>query len=203
MADERRHGRQIHVDLPADQVVGRLRRALVGDVRELDARRVLQLHRRQVGHRAIAGAGEVQCPRLGLGRRDHVLEGLERRVGRHHDHQRRIGDQADGGEVLLGVVGQLGVQRRVDRQVAGLAQHQGIPVRRRLGDGVHADVAARAGPVFGDDVPAGVAGHLDRRFAGQHVGAAPGRERHDQPDGFVGVALGRAQAAHAHKGQAR
>ena len=53
------------------------------------------------------------------------------------------------------VVGQLGVERRVDREVAGLAQHQRVAVGRRLGRGVHAEVAAGARLVVDDEVPAG------------------------------------------------
>ncbi len=203
VADQRGHRRQVHVDLPADQVVRRLRGPFVRNVGELDAGRVLQLHGRQVGHGPVARACEVKRARLCLGGSDHVLERLERRGGRHDDHQRRVRNQANGGKVFFRVVGQLGVQRRVDRQVAGLAQHQGVAVRRGFGHGVHPDVAARTWPVLGDDVPAGVGAHLDRRLAGQHVGAAAGRERDDQADGLVGVVLSRAQAGHAHEGQAR
>ena len=59
------------------------------------------------------------------------------------------------------------------------------------GGGVHADIAARARPVFRHDVPAGVGRHLDGGLAGQDVGAAAGREGHDQADGFGGNAWAR------------
>src|SRR5207249_12080713 len=51
------------------------------------------------------------------------------------------------------VVGQRRIQRRIDREVTGLSQHDRVPVGRRLCCKVDADVAAGAGLVVHHDDP--------------------------------------------------
>ena len=130
----------------------------------------------------LPGEAKFSAPGLGLGGVDRIGQRLVRRVGAGHHHQRRVGEQHDRRQVLLRVVRHLRVQRRVDRQVAGLAEHDRVAVGRRLGDRVDAEVAAGAGLVVDDEGPAGGRGDLLAGLAGNDVGAAAGRERHDDAD---------------------
>ena len=86
---------------------------------------------------------------------------------------------------------QLGVERRRDGVAGDAAQAQRVAVGRRLGERVHADIAAGAALVLDDPLLAGEFGHLGAEHARQRVGRAAGRERVDVADGLVGIgALG-------------
>ena len=181
-------GGHVQLHLSADHVGHALRSAFVRDVRELDARRFLEGLGSEVGDGAVAGTRVVDAARIGLRGLHHVGQRLVRRFGARHDHQRRAGDQADRRQVLHRIVGKLGVQRRVDREVAGLPHHQRVAVPRRLGRGIHAEVAAGAGLVVHHEGVAGVP-DLVGELARDDVRAAAGGEGHDQADGPGGPTL--------------
>jgi hypothetical protein len=125
-------------------------------------------------------------PGLALAAAIELGQRLVRRVGAHHQHHGLRSHHRHGQQVFQRVVGHLGEQRRVDRQVGGLAQADGVAVGLGLGDHVHADVAVAARAVVDDEGPLGVVGELLRDEPGHDVGGAAGGVGHDQAHGLVG-----------------
>ena len=80
------------------------------------------------------------------------------------------------------------VQRRIRREVVGL-HDQRVAVRRGAHDRLGRDQRVAARAVVDDDLLAHVLRHLLRDDARELVGAAAGRERHEQLDGLVRIAL--------------
>ena len=70
------------------------------------------------------------------------------------------------------------------------AHEEGVAVGRGLGRGRCADSAAGAGAVFDQHALAQLGVELGRQRAGKGIGAAAGRERHDEGDRLVGPCLG-------------
>jgi hypothetical protein len=117
-----------------------------------------------------------------LGERDHVLDvaGRKRRV-RDQDH-RHGGDQADGREILARVEAGIGEQRRIDRDRAGVGEHQRVAVGRGAGDRARAHEPAAAAAVVDHDLLAERGRELVGDDACHGVDAAARRVRHDQGD---------------------
>ena len=117
-----------------------------------------------------------------------------RSFGQGSDAEARAGDEdegdarekGDGREVARDVVGHGGIEAGVHRQRAGRADAERVPVRRRLGDGVHADVAAGAGAVVDDQRLAEPGLHAGREDAADDVAAAARREGDDEADRAAG-----------------
>jgi DNA-binding transcriptional LysR family regulator len=143
----------------------------------------------------LPGDAEVHLARLRLRGGDEVGERLVRRLRRHDEDEGRARDEADRRQVLHRVVRQLRVERRIDREVARLAEDDRVAVGRRLGRLVDAEVAAGAGLVVDDEGPAGLGRDALRHLAGDDVGAAAGRERHEHADRLGGVGLREGEAA--------
>jgi hypothetical protein len=123
--------------------------------------------------------------------RDEFGERRERRAGMADQDFRHFGDDRNRDKVFLGVVGQRGLQRRVDRMVGG-GQQQRVAVGRGLRHGVGRDDAAGAGLVLDDERPAEIVGHFRRDHAGDNVHRPARRKRQDQADrlfGILGVAM--------------
>ena len=114
----------------------------------------------------------------GLAGGDEVAHRLPRRVGWHHQHQRRERDAGHGGEVGGGEAG-LAVGGGVDRQHAGEAHGQGVAVGWALQQGHHAEVAAGARAVLDHDVLLQFLGQARRHQARGDVGGAARRVGHD------------------------
>ena len=86
---ERRVGHRA-VDVAAEHRGGHVAGALERHVGGLDAERRVQALVRGVVGRIEARAAEAQLARVGLGRLDEVLEGLDRARLRHHQRVRRV-----------------------------------------------------------------------------------------------------------------
>ena len=115
-----------------------------------------------------------------------------RRHRRMHQHDQRAGrDQADRREILARVVADIGIERRIDRERAGAAEHERVAVGRGLRDRARRDRAAGAAAVLDHDLLAERLAHLLGDDARHHVVAAAGRVGHDQRDRPVGIVLRR------------
>ena len=101
----------------------------------------------------------VELVRIGAGERDEFLHRFRRQVGLDHEGIGRGGQFANPHEVLGRVIGDLVVERGVDRIGVG-RQQDGVAVRVRARDGTHADIAAGAADVLDDE---GLAGRLLKR----------------------------------------
>ena len=136
---------------------------------------------------ADAGRGIGELARIGLGVGDQLLDVFRRHRRMHHQHQRAGADQADRLEILARVVADIAVERRIDRQRPGAAEHQRVAVRRGLGDRARRDRAARAAAVLDHDLLAEHRAHLVGGDTRHDVVAAAGRVGHHQRDRPVGV----------------
>ena len=89
-------------------------------------------------------------------------------------------------EILARIVTGVGIERRVDRERAGIGQQDGVAVGRGLCDRTGRDRAAGAAAVLDHDLLSERLAHPLGHQARQRVIAAAGRERHHQrdPDGF-------------------
>ena len=100
----------------------------------------------------------------------------------HDQHVVDVDRAHDRREVLHRVVRHLRVDADVDRERRDVAEQQRVAVGRRLGDGVGADHAARAGAVVDDDRLAERLGQRLLHDARIEIDRAARRERHDDAD---------------------
>ena len=188
------------VHLPTEQIGNRGGRTLVRDVSQFYARRRIQELTRQVMRRAAAGGAEVVLLRLRLGERDHVLDRLRpyRRTGDENDGRRaRAGD---GREILHRIERQFAVEAGIDGERNDRHQ-QRVTVRRGLGDDIGADVAARAAAVVDHHCLPHAVGKFLAHRAGDDVGGAARRKRHDHADCFMRISLRRRRGARCRQRQ--
>ena len=116
------------MDLAGEQRVHHRGAAAVGDVLDVDAGAVGERRHGDVMDRAGTGGAVAQLAGVLLGERDEFGRRLRRQAGRHHERGRQRGDRGDRHEILQRVVGQAGLQRRVDGERAGIRQHQHMAV---------------------------------------------------------------------------
>ncbi len=136
--------------MPAHQVGDRRRRAFFRYVQERHLGFLGQQRDGHVRHAADARRREIDLPALaGIG--DEFPGVLGRILRIDHQHLRRVHDQRYGREILH-VVGQLGIQRRIDGDGARGGDPQRPAVRRLVQSILRGDrpVAARA--VFHHDI---------------------------------------------------
>ena len=135
--------------MAADEVIGERAGAFVGDDRHVDSGRRLEQLGREIIFRARRWRAAVEFVRLGVG--DHLGHRLGRKRRMRHQNDRRFGNEADRHEVLERRVARIGVEAWIDRDRAGVREHEGVAVRLRLGDLASADRAAASGPVLDHD----------------------------------------------------
>ena len=102
---------------------------------------------------------------------------------------RHRGDEPDRRKVLARVVAGIGVEARIDRNRAGVAEQQRVAVGLGLGDRAGAKIAAGAGAVVHHDGVLKRDGKFFRDDPRQRIDAAARRKRHHQRDGADGICL--------------
>ncbi|MNZ97575.1 hypothetical protein D3C78_1168180 [compost metagenome] len=110
---------------------------------------------------------------------------LCRKIGVHGQHQRHAAQAADEAEVLLRVVAEAAVHRRIEGQRARIGRAHGVAVGGRAHDLRRADDGRRAGLVLDHHGLAQLLGHADREVARDHIGRASGCVGHDPFDGLL------------------
>ena len=103
------------------------------------------------------------------------------------------GDEAaDRREALDRVIGELGVEARIDHEGRFRADEQRVAVGRRLGDVFGGDLVVGARPVLDDRLLAPGFGEALRQHAAERIGDAARRRRHHDRDrlGRIGLRLG-------------
>jgi len=110
---------------------------------------------------------------------DELLERLRRRVCAHHQHVRHPRHPGHGHEALQRVVRKLRVDRRVHGEGTDVAHQHRIAVGLGLGGFAGTERTTGARLVVDDDVLPERQLQLGGERARQDVGAAAGRERHD------------------------
>ena len=143
----------------------------------------------QVVDAAIAGSGDVEDTRLGLGGGQHVGEGLERAPRIGGEDQRRIAQRRDRGQIAVHVIGHVLEQGGVDGDLAAGAGHQRIAVGGRARGRRHGDEAVAAGPVLDHHLLAPGIAELGAHKARRDVGYPARRIGHQDPDRPVGIGL--------------
>ncbi len=156
---------------------------------QLDAGDLREQHARQMRARAWAKRriSELSGPRLGVV--DEIAHRLVRRVRRHHQHVLRGRDQHD----RLKVAHRIEALVRRDGDVDGerlRAEVQRVAIRRRLGGGRGAEIAAGAGAVLDHDGLAPFIRQLAGQDAPERVDRSASRESDHEPHGLVGIGLG-------------
>ncbi|MCY1221083.1 hypothetical protein D9M72_331270 [compost metagenome] len=168
--------------MSAQQVGQRGCSALVSHVDHVGARGTHEDPGRQVLRVADARGAEAELAGPGLQPSDQLCNALNRHVRgiddehvglvRHPDYRR---------QVLEGIEWQLQEQVRIGGH-AERGHHQCVAILRCLGDHIHADVPAGAGPVVHDDRLAKLIGQFLANQPSHHVDASAWREWHHHPD---------------------
>ena len=145
-----------------------------------------------------AGAEEVLAG-IGLHQRDQLGHRVRRESEFGDEDVGHRPQHADGREVLVGIERQPGVERRRDRVAGDAVEADRVAVGRRLGDGVGADIAARAALVLDQELLAGELAQFLADDARQHVGGCACREQvyvAHRLRGPVGISPGDARGDH-------
>ncbi len=164
-------------------------RALVVHGLQLHARQRLEQLHVEMAARADAEGAVVELAGLLLGERKELLHVAHRR--RRIEDQRVIDadETRDRREPVHGVVGQLGIEARIDHEGRLRPDEQRVSVGCRLGDVFRRDLIVGARPVLDDDLLAPGFGEALREQAGKRIGDAAGRGRHHDGD-WLGRIIG-------------
>ncbi|MNI47523.1 hypothetical protein D3C73_1020490 [compost metagenome] len=168
-------------DAPADHVGNGGGAALVRHMHQVDLGVLLQHFHGQVTRRAAARAGMRVLTRVLARQLDEVGKGLAGKLHVGDQHVGPGGQQRDMREVAVPIRHVL-VDGVADGVGAHPRQQQGVAVRFGLGHHIGTDVAVGPALVFDDDALAQLFGKFGREQPAHRVGAAAGRERHDQLD---------------------
>ena len=185
---------------PADQVLDREHRALVGHVHHLRAGHDLEHFAAEVRQRAGAAGAVVEAVRRGLRVGDQVLQRFHRQRRVDHDQLRRRADQRNRLEVAQRHVSGF-VEQRVDHDRRDAADHQRIAVGQRFGRDLGAEAAAGTGTVVDHHALVPRLDQLLADDAGDDVGGAARRVRRDHADRLGGISLARDGAGCQRKRQ--
>ncbi len=137
------------IDVRAEQIVERGTSALVGHVGHVGFGPQLEQLAREVAGRPGAGRGE--CQSLRFRRLQHAGQCRIRRLLGNDQCQRHHGRERDRLQIFLRIVGKPLDPVLVDRDLRGLSDQQGVPVRRRRDHALGADSPAGTGPVVDHD----------------------------------------------------
>jgi hypothetical protein len=163
-------------------------RAPVRDVRDESARLAFVQLGAQVQRSALPVGGVIELTRLGLGQRGEFGQGVDACSRVDHQHIGHAAQQGHRGN-LLGLVRQLAVQRRADRQWRR-GHEQGVTICRRTRRLGRTQVATGTGLVVDDDGLAQFERQLGGDQTGHVVDQSTRREGHHQLDGAGGPGLG-------------
>ncbi len=136
----------------------------------------------------VPGEAKLYLPGLDLIRATRSLTVWAGSEGMHREHLGCSDRDRHRIEVLVGIIGDPLVERRVDDDV-GRDNDEGIAVGRRLGALPHADIAAGSAQVLNVELFAETLGQLLCGEAREHVGRAAGCKRNDDPHGPRGIGL--------------
>ena len=188
----------------AEQIRERLRAAFIWHVVQLDPGHRGKQRTQQVLRAAIAGRRVVNRARLGFRQRHQLRDVPGRECDRHHQHIRRRAKIDHHFKIADRIVVELFVQRAADQVRVG-GDQQRVTIRRRLGDKLRPDGAARARLVLDGDALLPQVLQLEREDARRRINCAAGGIRHHQFDRvvWVGAGLGDGHSRHQRGGGER
>ena len=169
-------------------VVEGRQRSLVRDVRHGNAERGLE----QLAHEMVERAGAARAvAQWSLLRELHEIgDRMDRERRVDHQHERHMTDQRHQNEVPVGTVRQFLIERLVHRHGPAGGHHDRVAIGCALGDLHCRRDRARAGTVLDHERFAETLGEFLSEQPRQNIGAAAGRERHDERDLAVGILRG-------------
>ncbi|SPR96292.1 hypothetical protein CBM2634_A100230 [Cupriavidus taiwanensis] len=179
IGQRRRQLRKHHGHLPADQIGHGRAYAFVRHMVQLDAGIELQQLAGEMRLAAGTRRGEAQLARLLRGQLEQFCERPRRRGRADHQHVLGGGEHRHRRQVGW-LVGQVGHQRGIHRDIADRHQRDRVAVRRGLGHHVDTDGAGCAGLVLDQHALAGGLGQALSDRTRQHVGRPSRGKRHDQ-----------------------
>ena len=145
------------------------------DVHDVDLGDLLEHLAGEIGGARGAGRGEIERARFRAREREEFLDVVRRQLRRDGQRRRYRRDLGDAGEILHRIERRRAVDHVGDR-MAARREHDGVAVRRRLGDRRR---AREARPVLDDHLLLPHFAELVGDDAGLAVGVAAGGERHD------------------------
>ena len=186
------------IDLPAQEIVHRRRRALVGDGGEvcLDRRHEQEAAQVRGCSQARVRVGDLVLVRFDIG--EELLEVRGREVAAGDHRHRHVGHLADVLEILERIESERPVQRGRSRHPDVVQQH-GVAVRRSLRCACDRDGAARPDDVLDDQLLLERSAHHLREIAPERVGRPARRERYVQVDRFGRIALPQSARRHGER----
>ena len=176
------------LDLARDQIGSSGTCSLVGNVREVEAGRLVQQHAAQMRHRPGTDRGVVQLALVRLGVGDEVLESIGGHLLGDHDDMRRHGAHGHTGKIVRLPVEVLD-QRRIGRVIGRILHQQRVAVGFRARDDCGPDIAVAAPLVVDQHLLAEFLRQQVRVHASHEIGAAARWRRHDHGDRLVGPIL--------------
>ena len=117
--------------LARDEIIECGSGAFVVDAYDIDAGHGIEQFRCQMRCGADRTRGIIEFPRLSLGQRDQLLDGLYRQRRMHDQYAQRPHQQRDGGKIPHRIVSGFFEQRYHRKRAAG--NQQGVAVGRRFG----------------------------------------------------------------------
>ena len=174
----RSHRGQHDRRVPGNRGGNRRRRAVEGDMHDVEAERQPQHLAQQMALRPHPAGRVTVFAGISFDQRDELFE-IARRQRRIDDNDVERSDrQRDRSEVSVGIEREFGEQRRVDDEGAK-RNEQRVAVGRCAGRLRRADIAGRAGDVLDIELLAEMLGEFLRSKARENVGRAAGLKRHD------------------------
>ena len=107
----------------------------------------------------------------------------------HQQQQRKVADARDDAEVAQRIIGQIFVDRRIDRERTGRGAGDGVAIVGCGHHGLQPGDAIGTGAVVDDDLLADALAEFLRDDARHEIDTTTRREWHDHADRFVGVGL--------------
>ncbi len=162
--------------------------AVERDVRNVGRERELEQLARQVGRRAATGRRIAQGAGIGPRHRDQLADAVRRHRRMHREHVGGRADQRDRREILVRIVGDFRIERRIgDEGAAG--REDGVAVRRGARGHAMGDVAAAADNVLDVERLPEIFRQLlrDQARGGVALPARPGGDDHAHRTGRIGL----------------
>ena len=167
------------VDLATDQIRERGPGAVIRDLGQVDADRLLDQQPAQLGASPGVGEGERVCVALDVG--DQLLQRRRWEVLTGDDRHRYIGDQTYRLEIHERLVGQVRVERGRRRHGDVVDEHL-VAIGLGLGNLPGSDSATSARDILDHDLLAELGAHGLRDQPGDGVGRSTGRVGHHEGD---------------------
>lgn len=161
------------------------------NVHDVGVGRVLEQSARDARGAAGPRRAVVESTRLGPGCFDQLPDALGGGLGRDQQNERRSGDLGHADKVLHRIQRQVLVEMADDGVAVG-GEHQRVAVGRSLG---HAGSTREPRAVLDDHLFAPALLELVGNHAGEQIGHASGRERHDDADKLLRIPRGSCASA--------